>query len=225
MALLFLCKSGTFYENKNETANTSVIISFCGTQNTVSLRCSTKPQNEEIRTQKHFIKKQNRNESTWIKALCFSDFFYRTQIHTRHFHKAFAYHQSIQVLFQYVPLEGSSYSKVVLVAEQLVYEVLKQWTACHPCYSSCVFSCIKIHLRLNYALYFHFFLRRLTFKCIITDQSPKLDNINRSFLAICKEITSSTILERENEIYNQNQWSKVCDKFARAWSAISIPSI
>lgn len=103
------------------------------------------------------LKKKNRNESTWIKALCFSDFFYRTQIHTRHFHKAFAYHQSIQVLFQYVPLEGSSYSKVVLVAEQLVYELLKQWTACHPCYSSCVFSCIKIHLRLNYALYFHFF--------------------------------------------------------------------
>lgn len=150
------------------------------------------------------LKKQNRNESTWIKALCFSDFFYRTQIHTRHFHKAFAYHQSIQVLFQYVPLEGSSYSKVVLVAEQLVYELLKQWTACHPCYSSCVFSCIKIHLRLNYALYFHFFLRGLTFKCIITDQSPKLDNINRSFLAICKEITSSTILERENEIYNES---------------------
>lgn len=150
------------------------------------------------------FKKKNRNESTWIKALCFSDFFYRTQIHTRHFHKAFAYHQSIQVLFQYVPLEGSSYSKVVLVAEQLVYELLKQWTACHPCYSSCVFSCIKIHLRLNYALYFHFFLRGLTFKCIITDQSPKLDNINRSFLAICKEITSSTILERENEIYNES---------------------
>lgn len=150
------------------------------------------------------LKKKNRNESTWIKALCFSDFFYRTQIHTRHFHKAFAYHQSIQVLFQYVPLEGSSYSKVVLVAEQLVYELLKQWTACHPCYSSCVFSCIKIHLRLNYALYFHFFLRGLTFKCIITDQSPKLDNINRSFLAICKEITSSTILERENEIYNES---------------------
>lgn len=148
--------------------------------------------------------KKNRNESTWIKALCFSDFFYRTQIHTRHFHKAFAYHQSIQVLFQYVPLEGSSYSKVVLVAEQLVYELLKQWTACHPCYSSCVFSCIKIHLRLNYALYFHFFLRGLTFKCIITDQSPKLDNINTSFLAICKEITSSTILERENEIYNES---------------------
>lgn len=150
------------------------------------------------------LKKKNRNESTWIKALCFSDFFYRTQIHTRHFHKAFAYHQSIQVLFQYVPLEGSSYSKVVLVAEQLVYELLKQWTACHPCYSSCVFSCIKIHLRLNYALYFHFFLRGLTFKCIITDQSPKLDNINTSFLAICKEITSSTILERENEIYNES---------------------
>lgn len=150
------------------------------------------------------LKKKPRNESTWIKALCFSDFFYRTQIHTRHFHKAFAYHQSIQVLFQYVPLEGSSYSKVVLVAEQLVYELLKQWTACHPCYSSCVFSCIKIHLRLNYALYFHFFLRGLTFKCIITDQSPKLDNINRSFLAICKEITSSTILERENEIYNES---------------------
>lgn len=150
------------------------------------------------------LKKKNRNESTWIKALCFSDFFYRTQIHTRHFHKAFAYHQSIQVLFQYVPLEGSSYSKVVLVAEQLVYELLKQWTACHPCYSSCVFSCIKIHLRLNYALYFHFFLCGLTFKCIITDQSPKLDNINRSFLAICKEITSSTILERENEIYNES---------------------
>lgn len=150
------------------------------------------------------LKKKNRNESTWIKALCFSDFFYHTQIHTRHFHKAFAYHQSIQVLFQYVPLEGSSYSKVVLVAEQLVYELLKQWTACHPCYSSCVFSCIKIHLRLNYALYFHFFLRGLTFKCIITDQSPKLDNINRSFLAICKEITSSTILERENEIYNES---------------------
>lgn len=150
------------------------------------------------------LKKKNRNESTWIKALCFSDFFYRTQIHTRHFHKAFAYHQSIQVLFQYVPLEGSCYSKVVLVAEQLVYELLKQWTACHPCYSSCVFSCIKIHLRLNYALYFHFFLRGLTFKCIITDQSPKLDNINRSFLAICKEITSSTILERENEIYNES---------------------
>lgn len=150
------------------------------------------------------LKKKNRNESTWIKALCFSDFFYRTQIHTRHFHKAFAYHQSIQVLFQYVPLEGSSYSKVVLVAEQLVYELLKQWTACHPCYSSCVFSCIKIHLRLNYALYFHFFLHGLTFKCIITDQSPKLDNINRSFLAICKEITSSTILERENEIYNES---------------------
>lgn len=148
--------------------------------------------------------KKTRNESTWIKALCFSDFFYRTQIHTRHFHKAFAYHQSIQVLFQYVPLEGSSYSKVVLVAEQLVYELLKQWTACHPCYSSCVFSCIKIHLRLNYALYFHFFLRGLTFKCIITDQSPKLDNINTSFLAICKEITSSTILERENEIYNES---------------------
>lgn len=150
------------------------------------------------------LKKKTRNESTWIKALCFSDFFYRTQIHTRHFHKAFAYHQSIQVLFQYVLLEGSSYSKVVLVAEQLVYELLKQWTACHPCYSSCVFSCIKIHLRLNYALYFHFFLRGLTFKCIITDQSPKLDNINRSFLAICKEITSSTILERENEIYNES---------------------
>lgn len=92
---------------------------------------------------------------------------------------------------------------MVLVAEQLVYELLKQWTACHPCYSSCVFSCIKIHLRLNYALYFHFFLRGLTFKCIITDQSPKLDNINTSFLAICKEITSSTILERENEIYNE----------------------
>lgn len=139
----------------------------------------------------------NPHESKHSVSLTFS-------IHTRHFHKAFAYHQSIQVLFQYVPLEGSSYSKVVLVAEQLVYELLKQWTACHPCYSSCVFSCIKIHLRLNYALYFHFFLRGLTFKCIITDQSPKLDNINRSFLAICKEITSSTILERENEIYNES---------------------
>lgn len=204
MALLFLCKSGTFYENKNETANTSVIISFCGTQNTVSLRCSTKPQNEEIRTQKHFIKKKKQKWIHMNQSTLFLWLFYRTQIHTRHFHKAFAYHQSIQVLFQYVPLEGSSYSKVVLVAEQLVYELLKQWTACHPCYSSCVFSCIKIHLRLNYALYFHFFLCGLTFKCIITDQSPKLDNINRSFLAICKEITSSTILERENEIYNES---------------------
>lgn len=204
MALLFLCKSGTFYENKNETANTSVIISFCGTQNTVSLRCSTKPQNEEIRTQKHFIKKKKQKWIHMNQSTLFLWLFLYTQIHTRHFHKAFAYHQSIQVLFQYVPLEGSSYSKVVLVAEQLVYELLKQWTACHPCYSSCVFSCIKIHLRLNYALYFHFFLRGLTFKCIITDQSPKLDNINRSFLAICKEITSSTILERENEIYNES---------------------
>lgn len=186
------------------------------------------PLSLKTRRSEHRNISLKKKKQKWIhmnQSTLFLWLFYRTQIHTRHFHKAFAYHQSIQVLFQYVPLEGSSYSKVVLVAEQLVYELLKQWTACHPCYSSCVFSCIKIHLRLNYALYFHFFLRRLTFKCIITDQSPKLDNINRSFLAICKEITSSTILERENEIYNQNQWSKVCDKFARAWSAISIPSI
>lgn len=66
VVLLFLCKSGTFYENKNETANTSVIISFCGTQNTVNLRCSTKPQNEEIRTQKHFIKKKTLTQQKWI---------------------------------------------------------------------------------------------------------------------------------------------------------------
>lgn len=165
------------------------------------------PLSLKTRRSEHRNISLKKKKQKWIhmnQSTLFLWLFYRTQIHTRHFHKAFAYHQSIQVLFQYVPLEGSSYSKVVLVAEQLVYELLKQWTACHPCYSSCVFSCIKIHLRLNYALYFHFFLRGLTFKCIITDQSPKLDNINRSFLAICKEITSSTILERENEIYNES---------------------
>lgn len=119
------------------------------------------------------LKKKNRNESTWIKALCFSDFFYRTQIHTRHFHKAFAYHQSIQVLFQYVPLEGSSYSKVVLVAEQLVYELLKQWTACHPCYSSCVFSCIKNTLEIKLCSLFPFFSTRTDLQMYHHRSEPK----------------------------------------------------
>lgn len=107
---------------------------------------------------------------------------------------------SIQFLFHCVSLEVFCYSKVVLVAIQLVYQLSKQWTRRCPCFHF-VFYYNALEIKL-YSL-FPFPLWGLTFKCISTDQSPKPDNTNISFLAICREITCTTILERENEIYNE----------------------
>lgn len=53
-------------------------------------------------------------------------------------------------------------------------------------------------LEIKLCSLFPFPLWGLTFKCIHADQSPKPDNTNISFLAICREITCGAILEKEN---------------------------
>lgn len=191
-----------------KTANTLAIISLCGRQNSQpetlllgSLWINRRGKKEDSSNHTYITWKKTNWEQTWIHTNectvmgeCFSAFSCHTNTH-----KALSYPPSIQFVFHYVAVEVFTYSKVVLVAIQLVYQLLKQWTVRCPCGSFCVSSFITIHLRLNYTLYFHFLYEVWPSNVSAQIRAQSLITLNISFLAICREITCSTILEKENE--------------------------
>lgn len=137
------------------------------------------------------------NECT-VMGVCFSGIVVDTHTHT-HIHKALL---SIQFVFHYVSgsvllfQSGSCCTTISLSAFKTMGRTL----------SLLFILCVQFYynsLEIKLCSLFPFPLRGLTFKCIHADQSPRPGYTNVSFLAICGEITCTTILEKENEIHNE----------------------